>query len=104
MYLIVSPFNCQVGETTLNPAKHKPLVYDGRYTWNALLPVYLNSLYSRYDQFIMTDSEDEGDVPEHCQVAFGAECAAILALACVVSFKGMDKQRNKKVQTSIYDL
>eukprot|EP00731_Ephydatia_muelleri_P013653 Em0007g963a len=69
----------KVGETTLNPAKHKPLVYDGR-----------------YDQFIMTDSEDEGDVPEHCQVAFGAECAAILALACVVSFKGMDKQRNKK--------
>ena len=45
----------------------------------------------------MTDTDDE-DIPAHCQVAFGAECAAILALACVVSFKGMEKQRNKKVQ------
>lgn len=67
---------------------------------SALVPVYMSYLYPRYDQFVMTDSEDEGDVPEHCQVAFGAECAAILALACVVSFKGMDKQRNKKVQSS----
>lgn len=62
--------------TALNPAKAKPKPYDGR-----------------YDEYIMTDSEEEYEVDEYHRVGFAAEVACILAIGCVAGLKGLSKMR-----------
>lgn len=62
--------------TTLNPAKAKSKPYDGR-----------------YDEYIMTDSEEEYEVDEYHSVGFAAEVACILAIGCVAGLKGLSKMR-----------
>ena len=63
---------------TLNPSKTAPLVYDGR-----------------YDQYIMTDSDDDFMVDESMNVGLLAEAAAILVIGCVAGLKGIGKIRKK---------
>lgn len=77
---IVSLIMCthtQVGGITLNPAKASSRAYDGR-----------------YDQYIMTDSEEENDlVDETKTVAYAAETVCILAIGCVAGLRGLGKIR-----------
>lgn len=68
----------QVEGITLNPSKAEPEVYDGR-----------------YDQYIMTDSEEEFEVDHEMNVGLLAEAAAILAIGCVAGLKGMSRVRKK---------
>ena len=63
---------------TLNPSKAAPEIYDGR-----------------YDQFIMTDLEDDIEIEDHMNVGLLAEAAAILAIGCVAGLKGMSRMRKK---------
>ena len=63
---------------TLNPSKAAPEIYDGR-----------------YDQFIMTDLEDDIEIEDYMNVGLLAEAAAILAIGCVAGLKGMSRIRKK---------
>ena len=63
---------------TLNPSKAAAEMYDGR-----------------YDQFIMTDLEDDIEIEDHMNVGLLAEAAAILAIGCVAGLKGMSRIRKK---------
>ena len=63
---------------TLNPSKAAAEIYDGR-----------------YDQFIMTDLEDDIEIEDHMNVGLLAEAAAILAIGCVAGLKGMSRIRKK---------
>lgn len=47
----------------------------------------------RYDQYIMTDSEEEYEVDEYHRVGFAAEVACILVIGCVTGLKGLSKMR-----------
>ena len=68
----------QVEGITLNPSKAEPEVYDGR-----------------YDDFIMTDDEDDFGVDPEMNVGLLAEAAAILAIGCVAGLKGLNRVRKK---------
>lgn len=68
----------QVGGTTLNPAKATLAAYDGR-----------------YDQYIMTDSEEEHEIDELHSVGYAAEVAAIIAIGCVAGLRGLSRMRKK---------
>ena len=62
--------------TALNPAKAGQKPYDGR-----------------YDEYIMTDSEEEREIDDKHGVGFAAEVACILAIGCVAGLKGLSKMR-----------
>ena len=47
----------------------------------------------RWDEYITSDSEEEGDVEEQFSVSFAAEAVAILAIGCVAGLKGLQKVR-----------
>lgn len=63
---------------TLNPSKATAEIYDGR-----------------YDQFIMTDLEDDIEIEDNMNVGLLAEAAAILAIGCVAGLKGLSRIRKK---------
>ena len=70
-------YGTQVGGITLNPTKASSRAYDGR-----------------YDQYIMTDSEEETDlIDETKTVAYVAESVCILAIGCVAGLKGLSRMR-----------
>lgn len=74
----------QLDGTTLNPSKAAAEIYDGR-----------------YDQFIMTNLEDDIDIEDNMSVGLLAEAAAILAIGCVAGLKGLSRIR-KKVRLLIF--
>jgi len=47
----------------------------------------------RWDEYIISDSEEEDDAEEQFSVAIAAEAVAILAIGCVAGLKGLQKVR-----------
>ena len=57
----------------------------------------------RWDQYIMTDSEDEHEVNSNFTVSRLAECALIISLGSVCGLRGLEKVRIKgKGKVSLY--
>ncbi len=54
----------------------------------------------RWDQYIMTDSEDEEDTDDMYSVAYACEAVAILAIGCAAGLKGL-KHSKKNVRMLI---
>lgn len=56
----------------------------------------------RWDEYIISDSEEEGDAEEQFSVAFAAEAVAILAIGCVAGLKGLQKVRKGVRQIGLH--